>query len=187
MRQDSPILSAASIRRMIHPAALGDTNLGWCKGWHAGYTNYGHAGAHVGFMSAALFVPEFKLAVAVQTNRWNPILDTNDSTEVARELLAQVIPVVRRSQPAFDPATVELGRYTGTYTLPGGYAAAEVAVVDGRLHITLRGVAAEPLRLAPVAPHQFGPPGTTFPSVTFQADAQGAISSMEYALFQFRR
>ena len=79
----SPILSAASIRRMIHPAAMGDTNLGWWRGWHAGHANFGHAGAHVGFISAALFVPDLKLAVAVQTNRWNPLFDTNDSTEVA--------------------------------------------------------------------------------------------------------
>jgi hypothetical protein len=45
MREDSPTLSAAGMQRMIHPQAMGDTNVGWWKGWHAGHVNYGHAGA----------------------------------------------------------------------------------------------------------------------------------------------
>ncbi len=187
MRADSPILSAASIQRMIHPAAMGDTTLGWWRGWHAGCVNYGHAGAHVGFISAALFVPEFRLAVAVQTNRWNPIFDTEDSTHIARELLAQLIPEIVRCQPAFDPATVVLEHYSGIYTLPGEYGSAEVVARDRLLHITLRGVEAEPLHFAPVGPHQFGPPGTNFPGVVFHANARGEIVSLDYALFHFQR
>ena len=164
MRDDSPILSAGSIRRMIHPAAMGDTTLGWWRGWHAGHANYGHAGAHVGFISAALFVPEFKLAVAVQANRWNPIFDTEDSTHIARELLAQLIPEVKRCQHNFDPSTVVLEQYEGLYILPGDYASAEVIARDGLLHITLHGVEAEPFHFVPVAPHEFGPPGTQIPA-----------------------
>ena len=76
------MLRPDSIQRMIHPGAMGDTNLGWWKGWQAGYANFGHAGAHVGFSSTALFVPELKLVVAVQTNR--SLVDTQDSTEVNR-------------------------------------------------------------------------------------------------------
>jgi CubicO group peptidase (beta-lactamase class C family) len=142
MRVDSPILCAPSIQRMIHPAAIGDMNLGWWKGWHAGYANYGHAGAHVGFISAVLFVPEFKLSVAVQCNRWNPIFDTEDSTQIARELLAQLIPIMKDNVPVFNPASVAVEDYAGVYILPGEYVSAEVMAEDGSITITLHGIEA---------------------------------------------
>ncbi len=183
----SPILSANSVRRMIHPDAMGDTNLGWWKGWHAGHANYGHAGAHVGFIAAVLFVPVLKLSVAVQTNRWNPIFDTNDSTEVARELLSHLTPRVEQSRPPFDPASVDLGRYTGSYRLPGEYAAADVDTREGLLRIALRGREADAMSFVPVGPGQFGPPGTNFPAITFQEDSSGKIASFDYALFRFQK
>jgi CubicO group peptidase (beta-lactamase class C family) len=183
--EKSPILRTDSILRMIHPAAMGDTNLGWWRGWHAGHVNYGHAGAHVGFISAGLFAPEFKLSVAVQTNRWNPIFDTNDSTEIARELLAELIPGVERDQPVFNPAAVDLNRYTGKYRLPGNYATAEVSIDQGQLTVVLQGAGVDVQRmlLVPVGPHQFGPAGTNFTVVSFQADA----SSLSHAMFRFQR
>lgn len=187
MRDDSPILSSPGMARMIHPSAMGDTNLGWWKGWHAGYTNYGHAGAHVGFTSAVLFVPELKLCVAVQTNRFNPVFDTNDSTETARELLAYLNPQMVIDRLAFDPAQVDITSYPGVYRLPGDFASIEVSIQNGLLKAAVQGVEEEPMLLAPVGPHQFGPPGTQFPAITFKADSQGNISSLSYALFEFKR
>ncbi len=181
------VLRPDSIQRMIHPGAMGDTNLGWWKGWQAGYANFGHAGAHVGFSSTALFVPELKLVVAVQTNRWNPVVDTQDSTEVARELLTRMIPAAQSSLPVFDPAAVDLARYAGHYRLPGSAASAEVSIQGRELRFSVSGEISETLSLAAVGPHQFGPPGTQFPAVTFHENAQGSITGLSYALFAFQR
>ena len=187
MVEPSPILTAASIQRMIHPAAMGDTHLGWWKGFHAGYANFGHAGAHVGFISAVLFVPELNLAVAVQTNRWNPIFDTNDSTEIARWLLGELIPSAELDRKPFSAEAVELECYEGVYRLPGNYASATVAISGSRdgILFVLEGVPANPMYLVPVGDHQFGLPGTQFPVVSFQADSSGDITTLSYALFNF--
>ena len=183
----SPLLRPTSVQRMIHPAAMGDTHLGWWKGRHAGHDNFGHAGAHVGFISTALFIPELKLAVAVQANRWNPIVDTQDSTVVARELLATLIPTAQARLPVFDPAAVDLARYAGSYRLPGDVAGVEVTIQGQGLNFAVRGEISETLALFPVGPHQFGPPGTNFPAVTFLADAASGVTGLSYALFTFHR
>lgn len=184
---ESPLLSRASIQRMIHPGAMGDTHLGWWKGSHGGVSNFGHAGAHVGFISTALFVPELKLAVAVQTNRWNPVFDSQDSTAIARELLGELIPAARGLLPIFDPAAVDLDRYAGVYRLPGNAAAAEVTVAGRELRFAVKGEINEILTLYAVGPHQFGPTGTNFPAVTFLVDAYGTVTGLSYALFTFQR
>jgi CubicO group peptidase (beta-lactamase class C family) len=189
MQTPSPILDAESIQRMIHPAAMGDTHLGWWKGWHAGHSNFGHAGAHVGYISAGLFVPSHHLAVAVQTNRWNPVFDSNDSTQIARELIADLIPTLESLRPVFNPADVDLTGYEGVYRLPGDYASIEVThqPQSKNLRLALQGDPPEIMEVALLAPHQFGPPGSVFPAVTFEANSSGEITRLSYALFQFYR
>ena len=98
-----------------------------------------------------------------------------------------LIPRIEQNQPVFDPRAVDLNRYTGRYCLPGEYASAEVSARDGLLQIDLLDHETDSMLFAPVGLHQFGPPGSNFPAITFQEDDNGGIDRFDYALFQFQK
>ncbi len=185
-RRDGLPLQPDNLLRMRHPSAFGDTTLGWWKGQHAGHANFGHSGAHVGFMTTALAIDALELGVAVATNQFT--LFDNHATEIAQKLLAHLAPrALQARQAVFEPEKVNLAAYTGSYALDGNFAYLTITMKEGQLCFRLDGVESQEMLLAPVGPHQFGLAGNPIPMITFRTRPTGEVVSLNYALFEFRR
>jgi CubicO group peptidase (beta-lactamase class C family) len=185
--QGPPILSPDSSWRMCPPVSSGDLYLGWWKGFHGGYENYGHGGGHLGFLATTLGIPALQLGVTVLTNRFNPIAFENHATEIAQALLTAAVPLVTETPVSapFDSPVTDLAAYAGLYTLDGGFYTAHVEVEEDYLVITFDGLSIAPLKGLPVGLHQ--PRVPDVPALSFSADAQGQIEKLSFALFTFTR
>ena len=183
------ILSADSLRQMRTPAAPGGAGLGWWTAEVEGHPFFEHSGGHVGFLATIGGLPDLKVGVVVMTNTFNPIWGAQHTQEIARLLYRTLISALAPpARPAFDPASVELSRYAGTYAVAGRFAEIRMEVADGRLWHTVVGSAAPRQAAYPVAHDQFslGQPGGA-PALFFETDAQGRVSAVRFALFRFER
>ncbi len=184
------VLTPASVRRMRPAHSSGDAFLGWWKGWHAGRENFGHDGGHVGYLAAALGIPDLQLGVVTMVNRFNPARFENHGTEIARKLLEILAPqVAALPQKQFDPAALDLHSYEGIYTLAGGMTPLKVESAPERLTLSWLDRPYPSETYLPIGPDQFSPETLPIPIplLTFTRNEQDAVTKLSHALFTFTK
>ena len=181
----SAILSQDSLRQMRTSIGRSDACLGWWTTELDGRPLIGHTGGHFGFLASIGALPDLGLGIALMTNSWNPVLGANDTWELTKVALADlaraVAPETTASAVPFDPARVDLARYAGSYSLPGGFAHVDVTLREGRLWQAVREAPGPATRCEPTGPHRFSC------GLEFRVDGEGRVRGLSFALFEFSR
>jgi CubicO group peptidase (beta-lactamase class C family) len=192
----TPILSVGSLRLMRTPQSVYEAyehecyGIGWGIYRVAGYRVIGHGGAHLGFSARIIADPEAKLGIVALCNTNNP-LAPNPCKQLARELFAELRSAIepQADETAFDPESVELGRYVGEYVLPGEFAMMKVSVEEGRLFVSLIQDPEFNEPFVPVGIHEFSfeADPTRTVAITFEEDEAGSIVRLKWGSHYFQR
>jgi CubicO group peptidase (beta-lactamase class C family) len=179
------ILGGSTLREMHQPVVvMPDFETGFGIGWgmrrQNGLKVIGHSGGLPGYTTNITLVPSLKLGVIVFTNYGtNPV-------EISNGLLETLIPVVRRTlaaqQPAPDDATLDSwAQYLGRYVSQSADDFLDIEIVDDTLVATSIGTSpAGFVRLIPHGPHQFKMQGGAGAAdiVTFEVGDDGSVTGV---------
>jgi hypothetical protein len=192
----SQILSAGSLRLMRTPQSVyvpyerESYGLGWALYRVADRRVIGHGGGHLGHCARLIADPELKVGIAALTNTYHPWLGTGFN-RVIRKVFAVLADTcdVAPEESRFDPTTVNLEQYAGTYSLPGGYASWTIRIRDGKLYASLVEDPDFNEAFLPVGEHEFcfesDPTHTA--ALGFLEDEEGRINRLQWGSFYFGR
>ena len=195
-KQGNPsVLSGDGVRLMRTPQTLrdpqsGDTyGIGWALYEYAGHGVIAHAGGHWGFAAKAEVLPDLKFGVVVMTNCNYPQGDLGPDKDLTRIIIDEFLPLLQKAknESPFDLRSVRLQKYSGQFSIPGGYARADVYVRNDTLRFRLAEKPQFDVPLLPVAVHQFcfAVDLGRHPMFTFGADDAGNIVSVEFLTYRF--
>ncbi|MBN2200669.1 beta-lactamase family protein [bacterium] len=191
------VLSGDGSRLMRTPQTLrdpesGDTyGIGWALYEYEGHPIIAHAGGHWGFSVKAEVLPEYKLGVVIMTNCNYPQGDIGPEKDLTKIIISKILPVLdsKKSEPLPDSRKGDLLRYSGTYSIPGEFAHAEVQLKNDTLQFSLIEKPDFYAAILPVGINQFCfaiDPGKN-PMFQFGTDAKGAIVELKFLGYIFRK
>jgi len=194
---DPKILSGDGLRLMRTPQTLrspqsGDMyGIGWAMYEYEGHPIIAHAGGHWGFSAKAEVLRDLKLGVVIMTNCNYPQGNIGPEKDLTRIIIDKFVPLLEKknAEAAFDSRNVDLQKYSGRYTVPGGYAHADLHVKNDTLYFSLLEKPQFNVPIQLVGLHQFCfavDPGK-HPMFHFEADDSGNVVSLEFLEFRFKK
>jgi hypothetical protein len=180
-----------SQQTLTDPKSNDTYGIGWAMYPDQGHEVVGHAGGHWGYFAKAEFIPDLKLGVVIMTNCNYPQGDIGPEKNLTQIIYEKFIPVLEKkeSKPVFDPKTIDLNKYTGSYSVQGGYANAEVFIRDDTLHFSLIEKPDFNARILPLNLNSFyfaNDPGK-HEMFNFYIDETGNINSLKFLSYVFKK
>ncbi len=191
------VLSGDGMRLMRTPQTLRNPEtedtygIGWAVYDYEGHPIIAHAGGHWGFSVKAGVLRDYKLGVVVMTNCNYPQGNIGPDKDITKIIISKIIPVLdkKNTEPFSDYKKVDLLKYSGSYSIPGGFAHAEVQVRNDTLQFSLFERPDFSTAILPVGFNQFcfaADPGKN-PMFQFGADAQDEIVDLQFLEYSFKK
>jgi CubicO group peptidase (beta-lactamase class C family) len=192
---DTSILRGDTRRLMRSPHTLRSPDsrdtygIGWALYENQGQRVVVHAGGHWGFGAKVEFLPDLKLGVVIMTNCNYPLGSLGPDKDLTKIIYEKFIPILKQqdTKKIIDSENIELEKYVGNYSVPGGYAKVRIHASNDTLIFSLRGKLEADDAILPTGLHQFcyaEDPGknTMF---RFQTDEENNIVGLEYLSYRF--
>lgn len=144
--KNSQILSAHSMRELMHPAYIDEQwSTGQCIGWratrHSENVYLGHGGGIHGFGTQTIFHRPSQIGVVVLTNLW----PNSATAQIATDILnmatnnatdqTQIQPAMPSIKPVENNPASPLSSYSGTYFAEPGFSIRIFAISDDAIHL----------------------------------------------------